>query len=252
MLRSVAAVALGELWGYALGVEPMALPPHILVVEDDLRLSALLCEYLREHSFHVRHAEDAEETYRAVSEQTPDVIVLDWMLPGSEDGISICRNLRRSFDGSILMHTARRTDGDQIRCLEVGADDYVVKPVEPRVLLARVRALLRRGHPIERTMAFGRLTVDSVAATVKVDGVAVQLTAVERQILVLLAQYAPRGVSHERLARAALDGESEVRGERLHLHVRRIDRKLQMSGSGVRVHTIRGVGCRLVVGDELS
>lgn len=249
MLRSVAVPPITRAWQYAWDVTPSTTPGHVLVVEDDERLASLLCEYLREHEFTVEHVEEADGAYRAVARREPDVILLDWMLPGSDDGISICRKLRNSFGGAILMLTARRTDADQIQGLEVGADDYVVKPVDPRVLLARVRAHIRRSQPADRLVQFGRLAVDSASATVRVDGVEVHFTDMEMKVLCLLAQHAPDVVSRELLTRAVRGVEYDGLDRGVDIHVSRIRRKLRSSDSGAKIRAVRGEGYCLVEGD---
>lgn len=218
-------------------------------MEDDERLASLLCEYLREHSFSVDHVEDARAAYNAVAVREPDVILLDWMLPGPDDGISICRKLRNSFDGAILMLTARRSDADQIKGLEVGADDYVVKPVDPRVLLARVRAHIRRSQPVDRVVQFGRLTLDPTASTAHVENAAVHFTDMEIRVLSLLAQHAPDVVSRELLTRAVRGVEYDGLDRGVDIHVSRIRRKLRSSESNARIRAVRGEGYCLAEGE---
>ena len=224
-------------------------PGHVLVVEDDERLASLLCEYLREHGYSVSHVEEAVEAYKSVALREPDVILLDWMLPGPDDGIAICRKLRSSFGGAIIMLTARRTDADQIQGLEVGADDYVVKPVDPRVLLARVRAHIRRSQPIEHAVQFGRLVVDPGASTARVDRADVHFTDMEARVLSLLAQHAPDVVSRELLTRTVRGVEYDGLDRGVDIHVSRIRRKLRSSHSGARIRAVRGEGYRLAEGD---
>ena len=116
---------------------------NVFLVEDDIRLSQLTADFLRNHDLNVRQFEDGTDLLAQVRNNRPDIVLLDVMLPG-EDGFSLCRTLRREYDGPILFLTARDTNFDQVLGLELGADDYVIKPVEPRVLLARINALLRR------------------------------------------------------------------------------------------------------------
>lgn len=249
MLRSVTVPPITEAWQYAWGVTSSTTSGHVLVVEDDERLASLLCEYLREHDFTVDHVEEADAAYKSVAVRVPDVILLDWMLPGPDDGIAICRKLRGSFGGAILMLTARRTDADQIQGLEVGADDYVVKPVDPRVLLARVRAHIRRSQPVERPVQFGRLTINPSDATAQVDGVDVHFTDMEMRVLSLLAQHAPDVVSRELLTRAVRGVEYDGLDRGVDIHVSRIRRKLRASESGARIRAVRGEGYCLAEGD---
>lgn len=218
-------------------------------MEDDERLASLLCEYLSEHGYTVDHVEQAADAYESVAFREPDVILLDWMLPGPDDGIAICRKLRSSFGGAIVMLTARRTDADQIQGLEVGADDYVVKPVDPRVLLARVRAHIRRSQPVEHVVQFGRLTVDPSTSAARVEGVDVHFTDMEGRVLSLLAQHAPDVVSRELLTRAVRGVEYDGLDRGVDIHVSRIRRKLRSSESGARIRAVRGEGYCLAEGD---
>lgn len=150
---------------------------RILIVEDDRRLAELTREYLEGNGLKVDiEANGALAAARILAER-PDLVVLDLMLPG-EDGLSICRQVRPQFDGPILMLTARTDDMDEVLGLEMGADDYVCKPVRPRVLLARIRALLRRSEAPEagapaadsKRLAFGRLVIDNAMREAWLDG----------------------------------------------------------------------------------
>ena len=116
----------------------------ILLVEDDRQLSDLVKDFLESEGYHVKQEFRGDTVAKRVDQFTPDIIILDIMLPG-KDGFTVCKEIRPTFKGPILMLTAKGTDFDQVLGLEIGADDYVIKPVEPRVLLARVNALLRRG-----------------------------------------------------------------------------------------------------------
>ena len=140
---------------------------QVLIVEDDQRLAELTRDYLESNGLWVSvEGDGALAAARIIAEQ-PDLVILDLMLPG-EDGLSICRKVRERYDGVILMLTARTDDMDQVLGLDMGADDYVCKPVRPRLLLARIQALLRRSEPAEpattespRRLQFGPLVVDS-------------------------------------------------------------------------------------------
>lgn len=216
---------------------------HVLVVEDDQRLASLLCEYLREHDLSVDLVDQAEAAYQAVAAREPDVVLLDWMLPGDEDGIAICRKLRVSYRGAIIMLTARRTDADQVQGLEVGADDYVVKPVDPRVLLARVRAHLRRAQPApDGPLRFGRLRVAPASRTAFVEGTEVHFTDMELRVLTVLAQHAPAVVSRELLTRAVRGVEYDGLDRGIDIHISRVRRKLLTSDCGAWIRSVRGEG----------
>ncbi|MFK7988699.1 MAG: response regulator transcription factor [Sandaracinaceae bacterium] len=216
---------------------------HVLVVEDDERLASLLCEYLREHDLSVELVEDGEAAYQAVAAREPDIVLLDWMLPGDDDGIAICRKLRATYRGPIIMLTARRTDADQVQGLEVGADDYVIKPVDPRVLLARVRAHLRRTQaPSDAVLRFGRLHVAPAPRTALVEGAEIHFTDMELRVLSVLAQHAPDVVSRELLTRAVRGVEYDGLDRGVDIHISRVRRKLFSSNSGARIRSVRGEG----------
>lgn len=177
---------------------------RILLVEDDARTAALVGEYLREQGFVVEHVANGDEAVRRITAAPPDLVVLDLMLPG-RDGLSVCRAVRPGFSGPILMLTARGDEIDQIVGLEVGADDYVAKPASPRLLLARIHALLRRqrapepaGEPRD-LLTFDGLTVDRRRREVKVAGRVVDLTTAEFDLLWTLAARAGEIVSRDAL-----------------------------------------------------
>ena len=170
---------------------------RILLVEDDVRLAALIQDYLTQHGMHVavEHRGDRAAT-RILSEQ-PDLVILDLMLPGL-DGFGVCRRIRPAYRGPVLMLTASDEDADQVAGLEMGADDYVVKPAPPRVLLARARSLLRRAQgggdaPEQRdvnTLSFGNLLIQHDTRSVRLHGQTVDLTTSEFDLLWRLASHA--------------------------------------------------------------
>jgi two-component system, OmpR family, response regulator RstA len=177
-------------------------PPRILIFEDDERLATLTREYLESNGMDVTVVNDGEEAVRRIRADQPDLVVLDLMLPGA-DGLTVCREVRPAFRNPILMLTARTDDMDQVLGLEMGADDYVAKPVKPRVLLARIRALLRRveteherDQPQMR-LEFGNLVIDNSAREVVLEGKSVDLTSAEYDLLWLLASNAGNVLSRE-------------------------------------------------------
>lgn len=177
---------------------------RILLVEDDQRLATLVRDYLADNGFDVAIEDRGERVPERVRHYRPDLLVLDLMLPG-RDGLSLCRELRPGFAGPILMLTARNDDADQVLGLEFGADDYVIKPAEPRVLLARIRALLRRAEPAApgtpRTLRFGRLVLHGGARRVELDGKPLELSSHEFDLLWLLGQHAGEVVRRDLLFR---------------------------------------------------
>lgn len=176
--------------------------PRILIVEDDERLATLTRDYLENNGMEVTVVGDGDEAIGRIREDQPDLVVLDLMLPGT-DGLSVCREVRPDFRNPILMLTARTEDMDQVLGLEMGADDYVAKPVKPRVLLARIRALLRRVEADQEQaegpsrLEFGNLVIDNSAREVLLDGESVELTSAEYDLLWLLASNAGQVLSRE-------------------------------------------------------
>ncbi|PWB32883.1 DNA-binding response regulator [Pseudomonas sp. SDI] len=176
---------------------------QVLIVEDDERLAELTREYLEANGFAVQvEGDGARAAARIIAEQ-PDLVILDLMLPG-EDGLSICRKVRTQFAGPILMLTARSDDLDQVQGLDLGADDYVCKPVRPRLLLARINALLRRSEPpaeqAERqSLQFGPLRVDNTLREAWLGSEGIELTSAEFDLLWLLVSNAGRVLSREEI-----------------------------------------------------
>lgn len=174
----------------------------ILIVEDDLRLAQLTCEYLQGQGFTVLLESDGNLAAQRIADDQPDLVILDLMLPGM-DGFSICRKVRSDYQGLILMLTARTDDVDQVRGLEQGADDYVCKPVRPPVLLARVKALLRRADNLgskdaaPEVLTFGQLVIDNARRSAFLTDELIDLTGAEFDLLWLLARYAGTPLSRE-------------------------------------------------------
>lgn len=174
--------------------------PRVMIVEDDERLATLTSDYLSANGLSVTVVGNGNEAIRRIPAEQPDLVVLDLMLPGA-DGLTVCREVRRHFRNPILMLTARTDDMDQILGLEMGADDYVAKPVKPRLLLARIRALLRRIESDTETppsrLEFGNLVIDNSAREVILEGASVEMTSAEYDLLWLLASHAGTVLSRE-------------------------------------------------------
>ncbi len=174
--------------------------PRVMIVEDDERLALLTRDYLVANGLDVSIISNGNEAIRRISSEQPDLVVLDLMLPGA-DGITVCREVRKTFRNPILMLTARTDEMDQVLGLEMGADDYVPKPVKPRLLLARIRALLRRVEgEMEATpqrLEFGPLVIDNGAREVLLEGESVEMTSAEYDLLWLLSSNAGRVLSRE-------------------------------------------------------
>ncbi|MDV6319700.1 response regulator [Chromohalobacter sp. HP20-39] len=176
---------------------------HVLIIEDDERLAHLTREYLEANEFQVDLEYDGARAVERILDEQPDMVILDLMLPG-EDGLSICRRVRGQYAGPILMLTARTDDMDQVLGLEMGADDYVPKPVQPRVLLARMRALLRRADALDAAsgatrLNFGDLLIDSATREAWLNDERIDLTSAEFDLLWLLADNAGHVLTREEI-----------------------------------------------------
>ena len=175
---------------------------HVLIIEDDKRLAELTRDYLEANGFQVSLEADGAKGVERILTLQPDLVVLDLMLPG-EDGLSICRRVRPNFSGPIMMMTARTDDLDQVLGLEMGADDYVSKPVQPRVLLARMRALLRRADQPSPTgevrLRFENLEIDNATREAWLSGELIDLTSAEFDLLWLLASNAGHVLTREEI-----------------------------------------------------
>jgi len=219
----------------------------ILLVEDDLRLADLVSRYLSNHGFNMTIVSRGDEVVERVERDNPDLVILDLGLPG-EDGFSICRRLRPGFANPILILTARDNDIDHVLGLELGADDYVIKPVEPRVLLARIGVLLRRNRAATpggtgKLLAFGRLSINVVSRAVKWDGRDVSLSRNEFDLLVFLASHPGEIQSRERLFKSLYNRDYDGLDRMLDIRISRLRRKLDDDAENPqRIKTIWGQG----------
>ena len=224
----------------------------ILVVDDDARIRDLLRRYLTQEGFEVFQAEDGKSLTRILLRETVDLIVLDLMMPG-EDGLSICRRLRAANDRTpIIMLTAKVEDVDRIVGLEVGADDYLGKPFNPRELLARINAVLRRrpaqeapGAPSseQEVASFGPYTFDMGARTLRKDGEELPLTTGEFAMLKALVRHPRQPMSREKLAQQARGREFEPFDRSLDVQVSRLRKLIEVDPAAPRyIQTVWGVG----------
>lgn len=218
---------------------------RILLVEDDPRLAEMLTQYLVEASFRVDVAPYGAAALQRLSTSSYDAMVLDLMLPDM-DGLDICRQVRPKYDLPILMLTARGDAMDRIIGLEIGADDYLPKPFEPRELLARLRAILRRRSrifPAERPMSFGRMEIDRSARTVLIDGKECEITSYQFALLVALAEHAGRVLSRESLLDLVKGEQLEAFDRSIDVHISRIRAVIEDNPRKPRrVITVRGAG----------
>ena len=240
----------------------------ILVVDDDLRLRDLLDRYLTEQGFAVRTVSDATAMDRQLAHERYDLVVLDLMRPG-EDGLSICRRLRGAKNTiPIIMLTAKGADVDRIVGLEMGADDYLPKPFNPRELVARISAVLRRqaappppGAPSAEaeSVAFGGMVVDLAKRTLSKDGATLSLTTGEFALLKVLVTHPRQPLSRERLMELARGREYEVFDRAIDVQVSRLRKLVEPDPAKPRyVQTVWGFGYVFVpdepsgVGDQHS
>ena len=223
---------------------------HLLIIEDDVRLAAMVGEYLAQSGFAVTHRADGSSGLAALQEQPVDLVILDLMLPDI-DGLEVCRRIR-ALPGElarvpVLMLTAKGDPMDRIVGLELGADDYLPKPFEPRELLARIRAVLRRRQPgaapEHKLMRFGALEIDRDARVVTVDGQARELTSYQFDLLVTLAERAGRVLTREQIMEAVRGRELEAFDRSIDVHMGRIRAAIEADPkSPKRILTVRGVG----------
>jgi DNA-binding response OmpR family regulator len=220
-----------------------------LLVDDDRDLARLLHDYLGPHGVELEHVETGAIALDRLDSRAYDVVLLDVMLPGA-DGFEVCRRIRRKHEVPIVMLTARGEDTDRIVGLELGADDYVPKPFNPRELLARVRAVMRRARPgaVSERLTVGDLDIDVPAHKVQLSSKEVTLTSFEFRLLVALARRAGETVPREELASALKGGAYDPTVDRsLDVHVSHLRQKLEDDAREPRrIRTVRGVGYVLV------
>ena len=223
--------------------------PLILVVEDEAALVTLLRYNLEREGFRVAEARDGEEALLMVREQKPDLVLLDWMLP-LLSGLEVCRQLRRSPDTRslpIIMLTARGEEGDKLRGLDSGADDYVTKPFSPSELVARVRAALRRSRPVTNggSLQFEDLTMDLVAHRVRRRGRDIHLGPTEFRLLRHLMEHQGRVFSREQLLDQVWGRDVYVEPRTVDVHIRRLRRAINAEAEADLIRTVRSAGYSL-------
>ena len=220
------------------------MPQTILIADDDTELCELLREYLGQEGYDVRLAHDGEQALIESRRPGLDAMVLDIMMP-LMNGIDVLRHLRKESELPVIMLTARGEDLDRIIGLELGADDYLAKPANPRELLARIRAILRRSntHSSVATLELGDLVLNQGSRELRCNGQLVDLTSTEFSVIQLLLQRGGEVVEKKDLYLAAL-GRAPVAYDRsIDMHVSNLRRKLGLTSNGAeRIETIRGIG----------
>jgi two-component system OmpR family response regulator len=219
---------------------------RILLVEDDAPLASLISEYLRGHDFQVEVELRGDTGAQRILRDRPDLVILDVLLPGL-NGMDVCRQVREHYTGLILMLTARDDDIDQIIGLELGADDYVKKPVEPRLLLARIRALLRRADQAaaseSKRLVFGAFGIDQEARRVTLNGASIELTTLEFDLLWTLASAAGTVLTREVIFANLRGIEYDGLDRSIDLGISRLRAKLNdTTNPPTKIKTVRGKG----------
>jgi DNA-binding response OmpR family regulator len=217
---------------------------RILLIEDDPRLARMVDDYLSGAGFRVTHAPTGRAGLALAQRETFDALVLDLMLPDI-DGLDVCREVRAKAQTPILMLTARGDAMDRVIGLEMGADDYLPKPFEPRELLARLRAILRRAHAPApaNTLTFGRLEIDKDAREIRVDGTARPLTGYQFELLAAMADRAGRVLSRDALFDLVKGETIEAFDRSIDVHISRIRAAIEDDPKKPRrVLTVRGTG----------
>ncbi len=222
----------------------------ILVVEDEIAIRDMLDFALETEGFRVQQVGSAEQgmNYLAEAAVLPDLILLDWMLPGAS-GIEFCRKLKkdeRLKSIPVIMLTARTDEDDKIRGLEVGADDYILKPFSPRELIARVRAVLRRAHPEldEKVIEIGNLRIETAGHRVSMRGKPINLGPTEYKILLFFMEHSERVFSREHLLDSVWGKQVIVEERTVDVHIRRLRKALAETGADQYIQTVRGAGYR--------
>jgi two-component system response regulator CpxR len=219
---------------------------RILVIDDDVELCQLVGEYLRAEGFAVDSVHDGESGLKKATAGEYLLIVLDVMLPGI-NGFEVLRRVRATSRLPVLLLTARGEDVDRIVGLEIGADDYLPKPFNPRELVARIRAVLRRtrgeaGSPAPDVVSVGDVELDPATRTVRLEGKPVELTSVEFNLLEVLLREAGRVVPRERLVNAVLSRKFSPFDRSIDMHVSKVRKKLGDTENDEHIKTVRGVG----------
>jgi len=225
---------------------------RVLVVEDESALATLLSYNLERAGFSVRVAETGEDALAMLSEDPPDIVLLDWMLP-HVSGIEICRRIRRARDTAdlpVIMLTARSEEADRVRGLDTGADDYVTKPFSPAELVARINALLRRARPALAAdeLVAGDVVMDLAAHRVRVAGREVDLGPTEFRLLRHFLENPGRVYSRSQILDAVWGRDIHVEDRTVDVHIGRLRKALRAAAGRDPIRTIRGAGYSLEVG----
>lgn len=222
---------------------------RILIVEDDPALAELLIWHFEVEGYEVRHTADGEEALLLAAEETPDAIILDWMIENIS-GIEVCRRLRRVSETSavpIIMLTARGEEEDRIRGLDTGADDYVTKPFSPRELIARLAAVLRRSRPalVGKTLKVEDIELDPTAHRVRRGGVEINLGPTEFRLLQHFMERPGRVLTRGQLVTGVWGNDSDIEERTVDVQIKRLRAALNIGGGKDVIRTVRSAGYSL-------
>ncbi len=225
--------------------------PTVLVVDDEAAIRDMIRFALEQAGMLVQSASNAHNALLSISEKRPDLILMDWMLPGVS-GVELTRRLRKdpyTKDIPIIMLTARGTEDDSVAGLEAGTDDYIVKPFSPRELVARIRAVLRRCSPLDENgkLFMGQLTLDTVARRVIHDGAEIHMGPTEYRLLEFFMSHAGRSYSRAQLLDYVWGTNAYLEERTVDVHIRRLRKVLETTGTSHYLQTIRGHGYRFLV-----
>lgn len=231
----------------------MQSPNKILLVEDDRALAELICEYLGNEGYCVKHLNDGSLLESSIAQFEPTLIILDIMLPG-KDGFTLCREIRPLYTGFIMVFTAREDEIDQIVGLELGADDYLIKPVKPRLLLAKIKSVFRRLTEQDQAISaaanleFGQLAIDLNNRLVCLHGETINLTSAEFELLAVLANNAGQILSRDAITQALSGAYHDGLDRKIDNKISQLRKKLGDDASQPqRIKTVRSKGYLFVV-----
>ncbi|MDO6720622.1 response regulator [Psychrosphaera sp. 1_MG-2023] len=231
--------------------------PHILLVEDDKALAEWICDYLRLRHFDVTHTTRGDDAVELINDINPDVVLLDGMLPGL-DGLDVCKQVRPHFSNGIIMITARDEEVDEVLGLEMGADDFLVKPIRARALLTRINLILKRQEQLKNLnlnqetqhdtqasseLSFGSLTVNQATQVVSLGGQILKVSSKEFELLWVLAKHAGEVISRERLVTELRGFDYDGFDRSIDIRISKLRKKLLDDASNpFRIKTVWGKG----------
>ena len=224
--------------------------PVVLVVEDETAIRDMIAFALERADMKVRSAANAHEALLSINEQRPDIILMDWMMPGVS-GLQLTRRLRKDLytqEIPIIMLTARVREDDKVAGLEAGTDDYIIKPFSPRELIARIRAVLRRSSPADPSgkLAAGDLILDTVSRRVLHNDVEIHMGPTEYRLLEFFMGHAGRSYSRTQLLDHVWGTNTYLEERTVDVHIRRLRKALELTGTSHYLQTIRGHGYRFL------